>query len=95
MQSVKITEIKDASLELSGKGGFKLTAKINGSKNTIEAWISRSLQEDCKTQEALIKRLKACKDINLGASVEVNEAGNSIIKYWITKPSNMKLVASW
>lgn len=95
MQTVKIVSIQDASLELSGKGGYKLTAKINGSKQPVEAWISKALLESCKTQDALVKRLKSCKDINLGASVEINEAGNSIIKYWVTRPSTMKVVASW
>lgn len=95
MQSVKIERIEEANLELSGKGGYKLTAKINGSKQMIEAWISKSLQEECKTQDILIKRLKSCEEINLGVTAEINENGNSILKYWITKPSNMKLVASW
>lgn len=94
MQSVKITSITDASLE-KFNGGIKLTAKINGSKMLIDAWVSKALQAECKSEANLIKRLKECKDINLGASAEVNETGNTVIKYWITKPSTGKIIASW
>ena len=94
MQSVKITSITDASLE-KFNGGIKLTAKINGSKMPIDAWISKALQAECKSEANLIKRLKECREVNLGASAEVNEAGNTIIKYWITKPSTGKVIASW
>lgn len=94
MQSIKITSITDAHLE-KFNGGIKLTAKINGSKILIDAWVSKKLQAECKTEANLIKRLKECKDVNLGASAEVNESGNTVIKYWVTLPSTGKLIASW
>ena len=95
MQSIVIEKLEEATLEVAKNGGYKLTARVNGSKTKIDAWISKSLQADCKNQKALVERLKSCKDINLGASAEVNENGNTIIKYWVTKPSSLKLVATW
>ena len=95
MQSVEIKTITNSTVKKYPQGGIKVTANINGSKQAIEAWVSKKLQAECKTQDKLIQRLKKIDNIYLGASVEVNENGNSVVKYWITAPDSGTVIASW